>query len=178
LHDATRLACVKGAVAGPVNLLLAFTIGAQRPAAWSVAAAMTVGFLAYGVSLVLFIVGMRHLGTARAGAYFAIAPFLGAVVAVALGDQVTWPMLLAGILMAIGVWLHFTERHHHPHVHPAAIHDHWHTHDEHHQHDHTGAVAAVARHKHQHAHQPVAHSHDHYPDMDHRHEQGQNDRDR
>ena len=71
LHDATWLAFVKGAVAGPVNLLLAFTLGAQLPAPWSVAAAMTVGFFAYGVSLVLFIVGMRHLGTARAGAYFA-----------------------------------------------------------------------------------------------------------
>jgi drug/metabolite transporter (DMT)-like permease len=172
LHDATWLACVKGAVAGPVNLLLAFTLGAQLPAPWSVGAAMTVGLLAYGVSLVLFIVGMRHLGTARAGAYFAIAPFFGALLAVALGDKVTWPMVLAGILMAIGVWLHLTERHDHRHVHPSAIHAHWHSHDEHHQHDHTESVAAGTRHKHQHHHQPIAHSHDHYPDMDHRHEHG------
>jgi drug/metabolite transporter (DMT)-like permease len=177
LRDATWLACVKGAVAGPVNLLLAFTLGARLPGPWSVAAAMTVGFLAYGISLVLFIVGMRHLGTARAGAYYAIAPFLGALLAVALGDNVTWPMLLAGILMAIGVWLHLTERHHHHHVHPPATHAHSHTHDEHHQHDHAEPVAAGTRHKHRHIHQPVAHSHDHYPDMDHRHEHRSNDGD-
>jgi drug/metabolite transporter (DMT)-like permease len=177
-HDATWLACVKGAVAGPVNLLLAFTLGAQLPGPSSVAAAMMVGFLAYGISLVLFIVGMRHLGTARAGAYYAIAPFFGALLAVALGDKVTWPILLAGILMAIGVWLHLTERHHHRHVHPSAIHDHSHTHDEHHQHEHTEPVPAGTRHKHRHIHQPVAHLHDHYPDMDHRHEHGQNHRDR
>ena len=178
LHDATWLACVKGAVAGPVNLLLAFILGAQLPGPWSVTAAVTVGFLAYGISLVLFIVGMRHLGTARAGAYYAIAPFFGAILAVALGDKVTWPMLLAGILMAMGVWLHLTERHHHRHVHPPAIHDHSHTHDEHHEHDHTEPAAAGTRHKHRHIHQPVAHSHDHYPDMDHRHEHGSNDGDR
>jgi drug/metabolite transporter (DMT)-like permease len=118
LHDATWLACVKGAVAGPVNLLLAFTLGAQLPAPWSAAAGIVVGFLAYGVSLVLFIIGMRHLGTARAGAYYSIAPFFGALLAVALGDAVTWPVLLAGISMAIGVWLHLSERHHHRHVHP------------------------------------------------------------
>ena len=170
LHDATWLAFVKGAVAGPTNLLLAFTLGAQLPGPWSVTAAMAVGFLAYGVSLVLFIVGMRHLGTARAGAYYAIAPFLGAVVAVALGDKVTWPMLLAGVLMATGAWLHLTERHHHRHVHPPAVHDHWHTHDEHHRHEHAERVAIGARHKHQHTHQRIAHSHDHYPDMDHRHD--------
>ncbi len=172
LHDATWLAFVKGAVAGPVNLLLAFTLGAQLPGPWIVAAAMTVGFLAYGVSLVLFIVGMRHLGTARAGAYYAIAPFLGAVMALALGDKMTWPILVAGILMAIGVWLHLTERHHHPHAHPPESHDHWHTHDQHHPHEHDVPVAAGAQHKHQHTHQPVTHSHDHYPDMDHRHDHG------
>lgn len=177
LHDAAWLACVKGAVAGPVNVLIAFTLGAQMPGPWSVAAAVTVGFFAYGVSLVLFIVGMRHLGTARAGAYYAIAPFLGAVVAVALGDKVTWSMLLAGVLMATGVWLHLTERHHHRHVHLPATHDHGHTHDQHHLHEHAQPVAAGARHKHQHTHRPIAHSHDHYPDMDHRHDHGQDRRD-
>lgn len=170
MHDATWLAFVKGAVAGPVNLLIAFTLGALLPGPWSVAAAITVGFFAYGASLVLFIVGMRHLGTARAGAYYAIAPFLGAVVAVGLGDKLTGSMLLAGGLMATGVWLHLTERHHHRHVHPPATHDHGHTHDQHHLHEHAQPIAAGARPKHQHTHRPIAHSHDHYPDIDHRHD--------
>lgn len=173
LHDATWLACVKGSVAGPVNLLLAFTLGAQLPAPWSAVSGIAVGFLAYGVSLVLFIIGMRHLGTARAGAYYSIAPFFGALFAVVLGDVVTWPMALAGILMTIGVWLHLSERHHHRHVHPRIMHDHRHTHDQHHQHEHTEPVPAGRWHKHQHAHQPIAHSHEHYPDTDHRHEHGQ-----
>ena len=175
MHDATWLACVKGTVAGPVNLLLAFTLGAQLPAPESAAAAVAVGFLAYGVSLVLFIIAMRHLGTARAGAYFSIAPFFGALLAVALGDAVTWPLLLAGILMAMGVWLHLSERHQHHHVHPAMTHDHRHTHEQHHQHEHTEPLSAGTWHKHQHAHQQIAHSHDHYPDMDHRHAHGQDD---
>ena len=78
LNDATWLAAAKGLVAGPVNLVLAFALGAALPWAGSIAAAMAVGFFAYGVSLALFIVGMRHVGTARAGAYFSVAPFFGA----------------------------------------------------------------------------------------------------
>jgi drug/metabolite transporter (DMT)-like permease len=170
LHDATWLACVKGLVAGPVNLLLAFTLGAHLPAAQSVGAAVTVGFVAYGVSLVLFIVAMRHVGTARAGAYYSIAPFFGALLAVALGEAVTWPMVVAGILMGIGVWLHLSERHQHRHRHTPVTHEHWHSDDEHHQHEHAEPAPVGAWHKHRHEHQPVKHSHEHYPDTHHRHQ--------
>lgn len=170
LSDATWLAAVKGGVAGPVNLALAVALGATAPAAGNVAAAMLVGFFAYGVSLVLFIVGMRHLGTARTGAYFSVAPFFGALLAVAMGEQLTIPLAIAGSLMALGVFLHLTERHDHEHTHPAVTHDHWHTHDEHHQHDHPdGPVPAGVRHRHVHTHEPLTHSHDHYPDSHHRH---------
>ena len=171
LTDATWLAAVKGGVAGPVNLVLAFALGAQVPAPGNIAAAMAVGFVAYGFSLVLFIVGLRHLGTARAGAYFCVAPFFGAVLAVAMGEPVTVALLIAAALMAFGVWLHLTERHEHPHTHPEIAHDHWHTHDEHHQHDHAdGSVPAGVRHRHVHTHAALTHSHHHYPDSHHRHE--------
>lgn len=171
LTDATWLAAVKGGVAGPVNLVLAFALGAQLPTLGNIAAAMAVGFVAYGVSLVLFIVGLRHLGTARAGAYFCAAPFFGAVLAVAMGEPVTVPLLIAAALMAFGVWLHLTERHEHQHTHPEIAHDHWHTHDEHHQHDHAdGSVPAGVRHRHVHTHAALTHSHHHYPDSHHRHE--------
>lgn len=169
LNDATLLAAVKGGVAGPVNLVLAFALGAQLPAVGNIAVAMLVGFFAYGVSLVLFIVAMRHMGTARAGAYFSIAPFFGAVLAVILGEVVTIPLVVAALLMAIGVWLHLTERHEHQHTHELVTHDHWHVHDEHHQHEHDVDVAAGVRHRHEHTHQPVTHSHEHYPDAHHRH---------
>lgn len=169
LTDATWLAAVKGGVAGPVNLALAFLLGAQLPPLWSVAGAMAVGFFAYGVSLVLFIVAMRHVGTARAGAYFSVAPFFGAALALALGAPLTIPLIAAGLLMSVGVWLHLTERHEHEHTHEAITHDHWHTHDEHHRHDHDHAVPPGTRHRHAHTHEPITHAHEHYPDAHHRH---------
>ncbi len=169
LTDATWLAAIKGSVAGPVNLALAFALGATWPPAPAIGAALIVGFFAYGVSLALFIIGMRHVGTARAGAYFSIAPFFGALVALALGEPLTWPLVVAGVLMAIGVWLHLTERHSHRHRHEPLTHDHWHTHDEHHQHDHDQPVPPGTRHQHEHTHQPIEHAHDHYPDAHHRH---------
>ena len=169
LTDATWLAAVKGGVAGPVNLVLAFALGAQLPAAGNIAGAMVVGFFAYGVSLVLFIVAMRHLGTARAGAYFSVAPFFGAVLAIVLGEAVTIPLLIAAALMGLGIWLHLSERHEHEHTHEAITHEHWHVHDEHHQHEHDAPVPAGVRHRHAHTHEAITHSHEHYPDAHHRH---------
>ncbi|MCW2805114.1 MAG: hypothetical protein QOF52_77 [Propionibacteriaceae bacterium] len=169
LTDATWLAAVKGSVAGPVNLVLAVALGAHLPLAWNAAAALVVGFFAYGVSLVLFIVAMRHVGTARAGAYYSVAPFFGALIAIASGDKISWPLLSAGALMTLGVWLHLTERHEHQHEHQAQRHDHSHTHDEHHQHHHREPIPAGTRHAHEHTHQPIRHSHVHYPDAHHRH---------
>ena len=170
LNDATWLAAIKGGVAGPVNLALAFLLGAQLPALRNIAAAMTVGFFAYGVSLVLFIVALRHVGTARAGAYYSVAPFFGAVLALVLGESATLPLGIAAILMAIGVWLHLTERHEHEHTHTGVTHDHWHSHDEHHQHEHDEPVAVGIRHRHLHTHEAVTHRHEHYPDSHHRHD--------
>ena len=168
--DATWLAAVKGSVAGPVNLVLAFALGAGLPAAGPVAGALVVGFLAYGISLVLFIVSMRHLGTARAGAYFSIAPFFGAILAVGLGDRPTWPLGVATGFMAVGVWLHLTERHQHEHTHRSVTHEHVHVHDEHHRHVHEQQVPQGVRHSHPHTHEELTHTHRHYPDTEHRHE--------
>jgi drug/metabolite transporter (DMT)-like permease len=169
LTDATWLAAVKGSIAGPVNLLLAFLLGANLPAAWNVAGSLVVGFFAYGVSLVLFIVGMRHLGTARASAYFSVAPFFGAVLAVVLGDPITWPLIVASLLMAVGVWLHLSEDHWHPHTHTELRHTHRHTADQHHRHEHRKSVPASTWHTHEHTHEAGVHSHQHYPDEHHRH---------
>jgi len=170
LSDATWIASVKGLSAGAVNLALAFSLGATIPAWPSVAGAMLVGFLAYGVSLALFVVGLRHLGTARTGAYFSVAPFIGATLAVLLGEPVTITVLIAGAFMAIGIWLHLTEHHAHEHTHKELEHEHEHVHDEHHQHLHHFPVAPGTRHSHRHRHEPITHTHAHFPDMHHRHE--------
>jgi len=170
LTDATWIASMKGLVAGPVNLLLAFALGAHLPSWPGIVGAMAVGLFAYGVSLVLFIVGLRHLGTARTGAYFSIAPFFGAALALLMGEPVTVPLLIAAALMLIGLVLHLTERHRHPHRHHAQEHEHEHVHDEHHQHGHDVPVPPGTRHRHWHRHAPLLHEHAHYPDMHHRHD--------
>ncbi|MEF8700261.1 MAG: DMT family transporter [Candidatus Accumulibacter sp. UW20] len=168
LADATWIAAVKGMVAGIVNLSLAFLLGNRLPDWPMLAAALVVGLLAYGISLVLFVLGMRHLGTARAGAYFSVAPFCGALIALAMGEALTTRLLLAGALMAMGIWLHLTERHEHEHAHEVMEHSHEHTHDDHHQHDHEQPVAQKITHTHAHRHQPISHTHAHFPDAHHR----------
>ena len=168
LNDATWIAAVKGTAAGCINLALAFLLGDRLPGLPTMTAAMAVGFLAYGVSLALFVVGLRHLGTARTGAYFSVAPFFGALLALVTGETLTLQLVLAGILMAIGIWLHLTEHHVHGHTHEAIEHSHEHVHDEHHQHVHEVSIATGERHTHLHRHKPLAHTHEHFPDAHHR----------
>ncbi len=169
ITDATWIASVKGLVSGTVNLILAFSLGASMPALLTLAGAMVVGLLAYGVSLTLFVVALRHLGTARTGAYFSAAPFFGALLALLTGESVTMPLLVAGVLMALGIWLHLTEHHEHRHTHEAMVHDHEHIHDAHHQHEHDYPVTSGSKHRHQHRHEPMTHAHPHFPDVHHRH---------
>lgn len=169
--DPVQIAMVKGLVAGSTNLALAFSFGAAWPGAALVASGAVVGFLGIGVSLVMFMLGLRHLGTARTGAYFSLAPFIGAVLAVVIfRETVTAQLIVAGLLMALGLWLHLSERHDHEHSHETLEHDHAHVHDEHHQHSHDGPVTEP--HSHWHRHAPLRHKHPHYPDLHHGHSHG------
>ena len=172
LNDASWIACVKGLVAGTTNLALAWAIGSALPQmSAAVPAAMLVGFLAYGVSLALFVVALRHLGASRSGAYFSTAPFVGAVFSVLfLAEPVTWQLLAAASLMAFGIWLHLTEHHAHAHNHEVLEHEHTHSHDQHHQHQSHDHPPVTGPHSHPHRHEPMTHAHAHYPDAHHRHE--------
>ncbi|MEZ5600707.1 MAG: DMT family transporter [Candidatus Competibacteraceae bacterium] len=170
LTDATWIAAIKGLTAGGVNLTIAVLFGANWPSLPTVAGALAVGFFAYGISLVLFVIGLRQLGVARTGAYFSVAPFFGAVLAIPLlHESVGIQAWIAGTLMAIGIWLHLTERHSHPHRHEALEHEHEHTHDEHHRHAHDESWSPAGRHCHRHRHEPITHTHPHFPDAHHRH---------
>jgi len=140
--DPTWIAMTKGLVAGTTNLVLALLLGAQLPVPSTIALGLLLGFGAFGVSLTLFVVALRRLGAARTGAYFSVAPFVGAVVAVALGEPLTGALVAAGALMGFGVWLHVSEHHEHPHTH--------------------GPIGLGQA--------PIAHTHPHYPDTEHRHE--------
>ena len=169
--DPVQIAMIKGLAAGAVNLILALFRGAALPGAPEIAAAGLIGFLGYGVSLVLFVLALRHLGSARTGAYFATAPFIGAGLAVVLlDDPLTLQLAASAILMGAGVYLHLTERHMHEHAHDAMEHAHRHIHDEHHQHEHRPDDPPGEPHSHVHNHEPTRHRHVHYPDLHHRHE--------
>ena len=153
-----------------VNLGLAMAFSAPLPSLASWLAAGLLGFLGYGVSLVLFIVALRNLGTARTGAYFSVAPFAGAAIAIAvLGERPGLAFWLAAGLMALGVWLHLSEHHEHAHVHEELEHEHEHAHDKHHQHVHDEAWDEKEPHVHLHRHARLSHAHPHYPDLHHRH---------
>jgi len=169
--DPTTITIAKGMVAGGVDLGLGLLLGEPLPSPAAALGASITGFFCVGVSLVLYIRALRELGTARTGAYFSLAPFIGALLSVvALGERPTAALAAAAGLMAVGLWIHLTERHGHEHEHEDLEHEHLHDHDEHHRHDHEGAVEGP--HSHPHRHQPVRHSHVHYPDLHHRHEHG------
>jgi len=164
-----QIAMIKGLAAGAVNFALALARHVGAPAPGLAGAAALIGFLGVGVSLVLFVLALRHLGSARTGAYFSFAPFIGAVIALGvLHEPATMQLGLAAAFMAIGLWLHLAERHDHEHLHEAMAHEHAHVHDEHHQHTHDGAWSEP--HSHWHSHAPMRHKHAHYPDLHHRHD--------
>jgi drug/metabolite transporter (DMT)-like permease len=168
--DPVQITIFKGLVAGTTNTALALGLGARWPDPGVAFAAAGVGFLGYGVSLVLYVRALRALGTARTGAYFSLAPFIGATLGIVLWHEaVTPPFLAAAALMGLGLWLHLTERHAHRHTHEPLEHSHVHTHDEHHRHAHRPDDPPGEPHTHRHRHEPVTHSHPHYPDIHHRH---------
>ena len=171
--DPVQIAMLKGLIAGTTNLVIAFAIGASLPDGGIIAAGLVLGFLSYGVSLVFFVTALSRLGTARTGAYFSTAPFVGAIVSLIVWhDPITMGLLIGGALMALGVWFHVSERHSHEHSHAAMEHAHSHVHDEHHRHLHgpdDPPVTDPRPHSHPHRHDPIVHTHPHYPDIHHRH---------
>ncbi len=168
--DPGFIAMGKGLVAGGINLALGLAQGGHLPSAATLMGGMLLGFLSYGVSLVLFILALRHLGSARTGAHFSTAPFFGATLAVLwLGEPASPLFVLAVGLMVLATWLVLSERHEHEHHHSYQAHRHGHVHDEHHRHPHPNGWDGEEPHSHWHEHQPLIHSHRHLPDIHHRH---------
>ncbi len=168
--DAVQIAAIKGVAAGVVNLGIAWSLGLALPDAGPAALAGLVGFCGYGMSLVFFVMALRQLGTARTGAYFSIAPFVGAAVSLLmLGDTPGAGFWISSMLMGAGIWLHLTERHVHVHAHDPITHAHEHVHDEHHRHRHDADWDGSEPHVHAHTHEAQVHSHPHVPDIHHRH---------
>ncbi len=167
--DPVQIAMVKGLFSGAASLILAFALGKGIALQLPVAGGLAVGALCYGLSLVLFIKGLKGLGAFRTGALFSLAPFAGALASVlVLGDRVRPAMAAAGLLMAAAATLVVREKHVHAHHHGRLSHAHAHIHsDMHHGHPHEPAVREP--HSHEHIHEEMDHVHGHWPDSSHRH---------
>lgn len=170
VHDPRSIVLVKTGVAGTINLALALLLGERLPAIEIVAAALLLGAVSYGLSVYLDALALRALGAAREAAVFAVAPFVGAILApFVLPESFAVNDVVAGVLMIVGVFLLLRERHEHTHSHEHLDHDHVHTHDAHHQHADEEPVPVGTRHSHVHHHDALDHAHPHVSDIHHRH---------
>lgn len=175
--DPQQIAMIKGLVAGLVNFALAMLLGQKLPSPATTVGALLLGFIGYGLSLVFYVRALRDLGNARTSAYFATAPFIGALTALLIfHEPITLSLALAALLMGCGVYLHISENHQHSHQHEFMMHEHEHVHDLHHNHKHEDDDEPPKRedgseipHTHKHQHEALIHSHKHYPDLHHRH---------
>jgi drug/metabolite transporter (DMT)-like permease len=168
--DALQIAMTKGLAAGATNTILAVLVFHPTLLPKQFLFAGLVGFLGYGISLLFFVLALRHIGAARTGAYFSLAPFVGGAIALASGEAALSLQLVgASLLMGIGVWLHLSERHVHQHIHESQDHGHSHVHDEHHRHAHSPDDPPGEPHAHRHHHEFLVHVHPHFPDVHHSH---------
>jgi drug/metabolite transporter (DMT)-like permease len=170
LRDPFQIVAAKTGVAATVNIGLAVVRGESVDALVPLAAALGLGALAYGVSILLDTYALRRLGAAREAAIFATAPFAGALLAVPLLGE-TWGLVetVSAAVMIVGVVLLVGDRHAHVHLHEVLEHDHRHVHDDHHRHEHPPGVDPAEPHSHPHRHEPLVHSHPHVSDAHHRH---------
>jgi drug/metabolite transporter (DMT)-like permease len=175
-RDPVLIARIKGLVSAGVSLGLALLLGLRIPLDAALLGALALGAFSYGISLVLYIRALAHLGAFRAGAFFSFAPFIGAIVSLAvLPEPARWILAPGAALMALGVYLLVGENHEHLHRHERLVHAHAHGHrDGHHRHVHDEAPAGP--HVHEHQHDEIDHAHGHWPDAHHRHGHGANPR--
>jgi drug/metabolite transporter (DMT)-like permease len=168
--DPWQLVIAKTLGAGTGLVCLALVLGEPRPGGRLVLAALALGALAYGASVLLDAFALRLLGAAREAAFFATAPFAGALLSVpVLGERLGTVQVGAGAVMVLGVALLVRDRHGHEHTHEALEHTHSHVHDAHHQHPHPEGMDSTGPHVHPHRHAPLTHAHAHVSDAHHRH---------
>lgn len=168
-RDPWQVVAVKATIGAGLTVAVATLRGEAAPTIRAAAILLVCGATGYGASLRLYLAAQRRLGAARTGSVFAVAPFIGAAIAWAIGNRSAGVGALAAVaLFALGVVLHASERHHHEHKHSALDHDHVHRHDDGH-HDHAHDPPFTGEHSHAHHHEPVTHDHDHAPDVHHDH---------
>lgn len=160
---------IKGIGAGMFSMFLAILTRNHFPSFPIILGAMLLGFLSYGLSIVLFILAMRNLGASRTSAFFGTAPFVGTLLSFLLFREVPNVFFYFALpIMIVGTIFILKENHEHKHQHQRSEHEHRHKHDEHHQHYHEGSTEDL-EHSHFHVHEEFEHSHSHTPDFHHRH---------
>jgi drug/metabolite transporter (DMT)-like permease len=168
-REPLAVVAAKASIGAALSTIFAVAIGEPAPAFAPAAVIFLCGATGYGLSLRLYLLAQRRIGAGRTGSVFALAPFVGAALAVALGDRVAGGWTVAATtLFALGVYLHLTEHHHHRHAHAALNHDHVHRHDDGH-HTHAHDPPFFGEHAHPHHHDAVEHDHEHAPDLHHDH---------
>lgn len=168
-RDPSQVVLLKGAIGAAATAMLAAVYKEPLPALGPAIGLLLVGATGYGLSLRLYLLAQRSFGAARTGSVFAFAPFVGALLAVILGERVGGLWMLAGaVLMVLGILVHLTEMHAHDHAHEAGEDEHAHRHDDQH-HEHFHDLMPVGLHSHRHEHLPRRHSHAHTPDEHHAH---------
>lgn len=174
--DPAAVVRIKAACGVALTGALALLMGEPQPAWLKIGGLLACGATGYGISLRLYLLAQRRIGAGRTGSVFAVAPFVGAVASLLLGDRPGgFTTAVAAVLFIAGLVLHMSEKHVHEHAHEAIEHDHAHTHDDGH-HDHHHQVAPAGTHAHPHRHEPQVHEHPHGPDAHHGHDHSGNDR--
>jgi drug/metabolite transporter (DMT)-like permease len=160
-RDPLDVVAAKASLGASFTALAAFVFGEAWPSPLAASALLACGATGYGVSLRLYLLAQRRIGAGRTGSVFALAPFVGAAIAFAIGDRGAGSWTLAATaLFGFGVFLHVSERHAHHHVHRPVEHDHLHRHDDgHHMHAHEPPF--TVEHAHLHRHERSEHVHEH-----------------
>ena len=169
MKDPLQIVIVKGIGSGIGSLIIAIASKGLSYNLLYIFFALLLGFFAYGLSIFFYIRAQRELGAARTSAYYAIAPFVGAALSMAVfNDNLPLKFFVALVIMGGGAYLAAFEKHGHKHTHDICDHDHRHSHDDDH-HSHTHEFPVSSDHSHPHTHERVIHAHSHTLDIHHSH---------
>lgn len=104
--DPLQIVLLKGIFSGTGSIVIGLVLGERVTALWSIFAVLGVGLVSYGLSIFFYVYAQRLLGAARTSAYYAVAPFIGTILSLAIFRQMPqYPYFIALGLMAVGAWL-------------------------------------------------------------------------
>ena len=124
-----EIVILKGIFSGLGSLIIALLSGEHFPVVTDLLMVLLLGFVAYGLSIFLYVRAQNVLGAAKTSAYYAVAPFVGALFSFILWkEQLSGRFFAALLVMIVGSVLVVLDTliRHHVHMH---THTFTHTHD-------------------------------------------------